>query len=142
MSNVAGGAGSKSTLTLRAMLGPELPRRSARAWHCPSSPRMSAHRCSRSLCKFLLQPSLLISSTSLLIRRSGVSGGVSGSTCVVQGKDRHGSGNHGDPEFRTQAQREPHRKLGVNWEWSNALAHNLLLTRKVVRREGIEPPTR
>ena len=63
-------------------------------------------------------------------------------TFVVQGKDRHGSGNHGDPEFRTQAQREPHRKLGVNWEWSNALAHNLLLTRKVVRREGIEPPTR
>jgi hypothetical protein len=36
--------------------------------------------------------------------------------------------------------------LTVSWELTGsgaiALAHNLLLTRGVVRREGIEPPTR
>jgi hypothetical protein len=49
---------------------------------CPSSPRMSAHSISSaaSSSKFLLQPSLLINSTSLLIRSSNrVSGGMSGS---------------------------------------------------------------
>ena len=43
MAWVAGGAGSKVTLTLRAILGPELPRSSTSASPCPSSPRMSTH---------------------------------------------------------------------------------------------------
>ena len=43
MSSVAGGAGSKITFTLRAMLGPEFPRSSASAWPCPSTPRISTH---------------------------------------------------------------------------------------------------
>jgi hypothetical protein len=34
-------------------------------------------------------------------------------------QDRHCRGNHGDQDLRTEAQRDPHRKLGVNWERSN-----------------------
>jgi hypothetical protein len=44
------------------------------------------------------------------------SGGMSGPTCVVRGKDLYGSCKHGDPGFRTHAQHGPHRKLGVKWE--------------------------
>jgi hypothetical protein len=48
--------------------------------------------------------------------------------------------------MKTQSWLRRNATLTINWELtgSGAIdpAHNLLLTRTVVRREGIEPPTR
>jgi hypothetical protein len=70
----------------------------------------------RSSGKFLLQQAC----SSLLIRRSsGVSGGMSRSTCVVQGTIATSMAIMKTQSW-IQAQRDPHHKLGVNWERSNS----------------------
>jgi hypothetical protein len=83
-----------------------------------------------------LEPSLLIMSTSLLIRRTSVVLWRLERTDLRITRQRgYGSGNPGDPGFRTHAQYRPSRKLGVKWERGIDQAHHLLLTRESVRRE-------
>jgi hypothetical protein len=66
---------------------------------------------------------------------------MSGSTCAVQGTIATSMAI-----MKTQSWIQAQRDLTINWELTGsgaiAPAHNLLLTRTVVRREGIEPPTR
>jgi hypothetical protein len=66
---------------------------------------------------------------------------MSGSTCAVQGTIATSMAI-----MKTQSWIEAYATPTINWELtgSGAIdpAHNLRLTRTVVRREGIEPPTR
>lgn len=111
------GAGSKITFTLRAILRPELPRSSTKAGPALVAAGVDPqHRFSRSSSKFLLQQ---VCSSLLLRRSSGVSGGMSGLTCVVKGEDCDGVAIAGIQTSGLMRSRERDRKLGVKWELTN-----------------------